>query len=149
MSDNSRIPSSLMKHVLVVSAGALFLFAISLIFTISTGQYRFGFAGMVIALCVAGYAALLFRNFSKKRYVTIDGICIDARMRGKFRGRTWQIVLEDTGSKDVYGFETSALKKYRILPGDRLYLYMPEDSLIAEHDGILSVINYYGYEIHR
>lgn len=147
--DKKTIPSPLAKNLTLFASASVLLAILSIIFITSSQINEVGIAGLILSFVIAVYWYILFKRFRDGKYITIDGICTDAQAKGILHHKTWQITIEDINSKDIYSFNTAFRKKHRILPGDRLYIYLPDDNMVVENDGVLDIISYYGYEIHR
>ena len=147
--EKKNIPSPLTKSLMLFASASIMLAVFSIIFITSSQINEVGIAGLILSAVIAVYWYVLLKKFCNKKYVTVDGICTDARAKGILRHKTWQVIIEDLNSKDTYSFSTSFRKKHRILPGDRLYIYLPDDNMVVENDGVLDIMSYYGYEIHR
>lgn len=143
--DAVSLPGPLRNVCLIFAAmGSLFLFAGV---KIVSSSITLGVASIVVAVGFFAYATAKFLAFSRGKYKYIDGICIDSNPL-KLLSRSCEILIT-TADNDTYALMTPKKKQGRLLPGDKVTVYMPMDVILSEKEGIKYISAFYGYERHR
>ena len=98
-------------------------------------------------LALAAFGTYLYISFRKGHYKTLDGVCIDSYEKG-IPGRRYRTIVFCTADNTTWSFSVPAAKPHRILPGDKIYVYAPNDAGYLENDGVRQLVGSYGYERH-
>ncbi len=139
------LPEPLRNVILIFAAmGSLFLFVG--VKAISTSAVM-GVFSILVAVGVFSYTIAKFIAFSNGKYKYIDGICIDSNPLKLF-SRSCEILIS-TADNDTYALMLPKKKQGRLLPGDKVTVYMPMDVAVSEKEGIKYISAFYGYERHK
>ncbi len=133
-----KIPQVLQKQILIRLAGSGLGVVMLLLILAYRGDWRLIIPGIAIFLAFAVDAALLFHKCKNERYVVIQGICQGIDRTGlRKRIKAAYVQCEDKCVKI-----THQLQKIRNLSiGDKLTVYVSENTPVYEHDGCLVIFN--------
>ncbi len=145
----SKIPPALMQNIQTLIFGIVVCVACILFGMTSFGPISFiTIIGLILIAILGAYAAMLYRTYSTGNYDYIDGVCIDAHKAG-WRKQYWQMIIADN-ENNTYSVNTIVKRKYRILPGDKVVVYVPKGLEVAENgDGIYEINELYGFMRHK
>lgn len=145
----AKIPPALMQNIQTLIFGIVVCIACILFGMTSFGIVSFLTAiGLILIAILGTYAVILYRTYSSANYDYIDGICIDAHKTG-WRKQYWKMIIADS-ENNTYSVNTMVKKKYRILPGDKVVIYVPKGLELTENgDGIYEIKELYGFMRHR
>ncbi len=148
-SSSKEIPPVLMQNVQTLIGGIVVCVACILFGMTSFGFFSFiTFIGLILIAVLGTYAIILYRTYSKGNYDCIEGMCKDAHKAG-WRKQYWQIIITDDKG-NTYSVNTVVKKRYRILPGDKVVVYVPKGLEMTENvDGIYEINEVYGATRYR
>ena len=144
-----KIPPALMQNIQTLILGIVICIACILFGMTSFGIVSFlTVIGLILIAVLGTYAIILYRTYSSGNYDYVDGVCIDAHKAG-WRRQYWQIIIADN-ENNTYSVKTMVKRRYRILPGDKVVVYVPKGLELTENgDGIYEIKELYGFMRHR
>ena len=144
-----KIPPALMQNIQTLIFGIVVCIVCILFGMTSFGILSFLTAiGLILIAILGTYAVILYRTYSSGNYDYIDGVCIDAHKPG-WRKQYWKMIIADS-ENNTYSVNTMVKRKYRILPGDKVVIYVPKGLELTENgDGIYEIKELYGFMRHR
>ena len=120
-----------------------------LLFLMSTAVCRFPVVfiimGALLSSSIFLLAAVQKKHFSEGHYEVLDGRCIDSSQPGALKNFR-EVLFVSEGRQ--YAVRISSGRKYRLLPGDRFYLYTSKDAVKIETDGVTEIMSFYALERH-
>lgn len=144
-----KIPPALMQNIQTLIFGIVVCIVCILFGMTSFGIVSFLTAiGLILIAILGTYAVILYRTYSSGNYDYIDGVCIDAH-KPDWRKQYWKMIIADS-ENNTYSVNTMVKRKYRILPGDKVVIYVPKGLELTENgDGIYEIKELYGFMRHR
>ena len=145
----AKIPPALMQNIQTLIFGIVVCVACILFGMTSFGVISFlTVIGLILIAVLGTYVVILYRTYSSGNYDYVDGVCIDAHKAG-WRRQYWQIIIADN-ENNTYSVKTMVKRRYRILPGDKVVVYVPKGLEITENgDGIYEINELYGFMRHK
>ena len=131
-----QIPSPLQKQILIRLAGSGLGIAMLLLILAYRGTWQLLIPGIAIFLAFTLSAWLLFRKCVHGAYVVIQGQCIEIERTGiRKKIKSVYIQSEDRCIRIVTQFQ----KIRKLSVGDKLIIYLAENTPVYDHDGCLVI----------
>lgn len=145
----NKIPPALMQNIYTLVLGIVVCIGCILFGLTTFGAVSFiTIVGLLLIAILGAYAVILYRTYSSGNYDYVDGVCIDAHKSG-WRKQYWQMIIADS-ENNTYSIKTMVKRQYRILPGDKVVVYVPKGLQITENgDGIYEINELYGFMRHK
>lgn len=135
------IPVQLKKLLQLIWCILSFLFVFLIIMVVKRVTSSFIIPGFIFELVLILYSLYLYCHFRAKKYVQIEGVCIDVVIRG-YRKQNRDIYFEDNNGK-TYMFTVSNAKRKFLRINDRVIIFACSDSSVLEKQGIFIIYQFY------
>ena len=146
--DHSRIPQPLRERAIVFAlSGTTFIILSGIcVSTLNSSKWLF-VSGLLIGGLLIAYSIYQFVLFYRKGYAIIRGTVIDATVRG-WRRQNWEVVFQAGKEQDfaTFAFDVARKGRYRLLPGDKVKVYLPINYDTREKNGVNVILTFYAYE---
>ena len=103
--------------------------------------------GLGLFAIVFLFATNMLYTFAMKKYTVFDGVVIDSYGKGMLKWRKLEIVFA-ADDNETYSFSTKNFR-FRLLAGDRVSVYCPEDTMIDDVNGVNVITSYYAFARHK
>ena len=131
-----QIPSPLQKQILIRLAGSSLGIAMLILILAYRGSWQLMLPGIAIFLAFTLRAWLLFRKCVQRSYAVIRGQCTEMERTG-IRKKIKAVYIQ---SEDHCIRIVTQLQKIRNLTvGDKLTIYLAENTPVYDHDGCLVI----------
>lgn len=131
-----QIPVPLQKRIMIRLAGSGLGLAMLVLILAYRGSWQFMLPGMAIFLAFTVNAWLLFRKCADGSYVVIRGQCTEIERTGiRKKIKAVYIQADDRCIRIV----TQLQKIRKLSVGDKLIIYLAENTPVYDHDGCLAI----------
>ena len=139
------VPAALQKQVILRLGLGILALILSVIVPVYYHSLYFSLPCFLLFAVLFAYGGILFYNCIKKRYLVLQGVCVDVltpRVRRRIKPVT--LMINEKNLKLPIQKRVQTIKE-----GDTVTVYLSENAPVYEDDGSYIIYSYYALEVRK